>query len=107
MKAALAAAALAASFMTFATPAAAKKEAIAEAWEPGEGLLVPVSHRRRPGQPPPEEEDEALPEIDPDAVPPPLVAFPRESIPVPDRWRLVESIGVNERWWDPYNQNTL
>ena len=26
---------------------------------------------------------------------------------LPDRWRIVESIGVNERWWDPYNQNTL
>jgi hypothetical protein len=28
-------------------------------------------------------------------------------IPVPDRWRIVESIGVEERWYDPYNQNTL
>ncbi len=26
---------------------------------------------------------------------------------VPDRWRIVEAIGVNERWYDPYNQNTL
>lgn len=28
-------------------------------------------------------------------------------LPVPDRWRLVEDLGVHERWWDPYNQNTL
>jgi hypothetical protein len=29
-------------------------------------------------------------------------------LPVPDRWRLAESLGlVRSRWWDPYNQNTL
>lgn len=26
---------------------------------------------------------------------------------MPDRWRIVDNIGVKERWWDPYNQNTL
>lgn len=31
-----------------------------------------------------------------------------EQLPVamPDRWRIVETIGVNEHWYDPYNQNT-
>lgn len=29
------------------------------------------------------------------------------ALAVPDRWRLVEDIGVKERWWDPYHQNTL
>lgn len=61
--------------------------------------------RRRPGRP--EEERTDLPPIDPNAVPPPTRASPRESIPIPDRWRLVEAIGVHEKWWDPYNQNTL
>lgn len=61
-----------------------------------------TQERRRPG-----EEPRALPEIDPSAVPPPSRNVPRETLPVPDRWRLVEAIGVNERWWDPYNQNTL
>ncbi len=61
--------------------------------------------RRRPGTPLPEERP--LPEIDPNAVPPPLPTLPREMIPVPDRWRLIENIGVNERYWDPYNQSTL
>lgn len=28
-------------------------------------------------------------------------------ISIPDRWRIVENVGVRERWWDPYNQNTL
>ena len=26
---------------------------------------------------------------------------------MPDRWRIVESIGVNAKWWDPYNQNVM
>lgn len=39
---------------------------------------------------------------------PPPEAFPYDHIPVPDRWRLIQSLGiVRERWWDPYNQNTL
>ncbi|MCP2017426.1 MAG: hypothetical protein OSA41_07405 [Erythrobacter sp.] len=38
---------------------------------------------------------------------PPPEAFPIDQVPIPDRWRLVESLGlVTERWWDPYNQNT-
>jgi hypothetical protein len=38
---------------------------------------------------------------------PPPEAFPTDQIPVPDRWRLIESLGlVRERWFDPYNQNT-
>jgi hypothetical protein len=35
-------------------------------------------------------------------------AFPTDQIPVPDRWRLVESLGlVREHWLDPYHQNSL
>lgn len=38
---------------------------------------------------------------------PPPEAFPTDQIPIPDRWRLVETLGVvKERWFDPYNQNT-
>lgn len=38
---------------------------------------------------------------------PPPQAFPTEDIPIPDRWRLIETLGlVKERFWDPYNQNT-
>ncbi len=38
---------------------------------------------------------------------PPPEAFPVDQVPIPDRWRLIESLGlVKERWWDPYNQNT-
>jgi len=63
------------------------------------------SDRRRPGRP--EQQRRELPPIDPNAVAPPSRALPRETIPVPDRWRIVESIGVKDNWLDPYNQNTL
>lgn len=64
-----------------------------------------VAQQRRPGKPPPQRlEPRQIPE---DAIRPPSPNLPHEFIPVPDRWRLIEAIGVNEKWWDPYNQNTL
>lgn len=83
----------------------AGKEEVFEFRDAGQGVLMAQdAPRRRPGPP---AEPEALPPIDPKAVPPPAPALPRETLPVPDRWRLIEAVGVNERWWDPYNQNTL
>jgi hypothetical protein len=62
--------------------------------------------RRRPGQ------VQTYPQRDPQDNPgavgaPPPEAFPDDHFPIPDRWRLIEQYGVKERWWDPYNQNTL
>ena len=38
---------------------------------------------------------------------PPPQAFPTDQLPIPDRWRLIESLGlVRENLFDPYNQNT-
>ncbi|WP_086607854.1 hypothetical protein [Erythrobacter donghaensis] len=38
---------------------------------------------------------------------PPPEAFPTDQLPIPDRWRLIESLGlVKENLFDPYNQNT-
>jgi hypothetical protein len=38
---------------------------------------------------------------------PPPQAFPTDQIPIPDRWRLIESLGlVKENLFDPYHQNT-
>ncbi|MFN4038763.1 MAG: hypothetical protein ACK4IB_05460 [Erythrobacter sp.] len=38
---------------------------------------------------------------------PPPSAFPTDQLPIPDRWRLIETLGlVRENLLDPYNQNT-
>lgn len=48
-----------------------------------------------------------LPPIDPAKVPPPMAEVRRESLPVPDRWRIMEGLGIKQNNWDPYNQNVL
>ncbi|MDE1467278.1 hypothetical protein [Aurantiacibacter sp. D1-12] len=65
-----------------------------------------IDGRRRPGfvgdLPDPVTQD------NPGAVrAPPPQAFPIDQIPVPDRWRLIQTLGiVEEDPFDPYNQNT-
>jgi hypothetical protein len=62
--------------------------------------------RRRPGRQP--TYPERAVQVNPGAVEaPPPDAFPTDHIPVTDRWRVVETLGVHARWFDPYNQNTL
>jgi hypothetical protein len=63
--------------------------------------------RRRPGLQ--QELPDRLTQDNPGAVrAPPPEAFPVDQVPVPDRWRLIETLGVvKERWFDPYRQNTL
>ncbi len=47
-----------------------------------------------------------LPPIDPSKVSPPEPILPRESLAVPDRWRILEGLGViKQRFKDPYHQN--
>ena len=48
-----------------------------------------------------------LPPIDPNQVPEPGRLVPRTSLPVPDRWRIMELLGQKDQWWDPYNSNTI
>ena len=69
---------------------------------------VLIDGRRRPGVPQ-HELPEGVSQTNPGAVrAPPPEAFPTDQIPVPDRWRLIESLGVvKERWFDPYAQSTL
>lgn len=68
-----------------------------------------IEGRRRPGYNP--DLPERLTQDNPGALrPPPPEAFPgiEDQLPVPDRWRLIETLGVvKERWFDPYHQNTL
>ncbi len=40
-------------------------------------------------------------------IPRPRLTDYVQAIPVPDRWRIVETLGETERWWDPYNRNVL
>ena len=49
----------------------------------------------------------ALPPIDPKQVPPPSALEPRVSVSVPDRWRIMDSLGAPTPWFDPYNHNVL
>ena len=48
-----------------------------------------------------------LPPIDPNQVPEPARLATRISLPVPDRWRIMELLGQKDHWWDPYNINTI
>lgn len=73
---------------------------------PGDVDPESVDGRRRPGY------NERLPDrLSQDNIgavrAPPPEAFPADQVPIPDRWRLIQSLGVvKERWFDPYNQNT-
>lgn len=69
-----------------------------------------------PGTAPPQAEGEAprevrrMPRRPPDSVSPiprPQVTDYVDSVPVPDRWRIVEALGYRERRLDPYNRNVL
>ena len=77
-------------------------------------LKVAQLQRRRPGYPEPQPYQ--LPsQPEPNSQtglqrtePPPPRTGPDEFIPVPDRWRLINDLGlVKEKWWDPYNRNIL
>ena len=40
-------------------------------------------------------------------VPRPTAEQFAEAVPMPDRWRIVNTLGYPDNWWDPYNQNTI
>ncbi len=61
--------------------------------------------RRRPGHP--YERWTPSPPQNPDNVDPAPVDQVGEFLPVPDRWRIMESLGFKHPWYDPYNQNQL
>lgn len=59
--------------------------------------------RRRPGHPVPERKEREI--INPENVDPAPIDAVGEFVPVPDRWRIMESLGFKFPWYDPYNQN--
>lgn len=97
-----------------ASDAAAQEPAASTAPEPTPADSEPaptiddiLEGRRVPGRqkdlPPPVVQD------NPGAVrAPPPEAFPKDEVPIPDRWRLAGALGVTKpRLVDPYNQNFL
>lgn len=88
-------------------PGTARLETEEEAG-PVDPTLAPIDGRRVPGFGGKDLPD-AVQQFNQGAVAPPRPGdFPRDFIPVPDRWRLVETLGlVKSNWKDPYNQNTL
>lgn len=66
-----------------------------------------LAQLRRPGVPPREAPTEAPLVVDPTAVPPPSPALRYEMAPIPDRWRLVDTLGVRDEPWNPYRQSTI
>ena len=81
---------------TIVSPVAGEASTIADA---------PGLERRRPqGEP----LEPRLPVIDPAQVPPPSPWVRRETLPVPDRWRIVKSLGLLPyNRWDPYHPNVI
>lgn len=98
---------LPAAMLALAQPAAPAPEPEAEEPAPPPIDNQSIDGRRRPGYEAPL--PEAVTQDNPGAVrAPPPEAFPTDQVPIPDRWRLIETLGVvKERWFDPYNQNTL
>lgn len=71
----------------------------------GAPVLATDYGRRIPGRSAP---PAAKPQtINPNLVEPPQPNLPHEIIPVPDRWRIMDALGLVPKWWDPYNQNYL
>lgn len=83
---------------TTVTPAGPTPTAAPEEKKPP----APEIDRERPSSEPLKYE---LPPIDPRQVEPPTPLVPRESVPLPDRWRIMDILGFKFPWYDPYNHN--
>ena len=66
---------------------------------------APLEGRRKPGRA--ESFPAPVQQNNPGAVrAPPPEAFPTDQLPLPDRWRVIQTLGlVKQRWFDPYHQN--
>ena len=60
-----------------------------------------VAQLRRPGVPPREPVPDSPLVVDPTAVPPPSPSLRYEMAPVPDRWRLADTLGILDEPWNP------
>lgn len=82
---------------------AARRDAAAQPLPSSEELDYiqrgPADARRRPAY--------GLPQLRADQVPPPQAALSRETVPVPDRWRIMQALDFRFPVYDPYHQNVL
>jgi hypothetical protein len=89
-------------------PPAPPGETAPDPWEEDVPAVDPqiIEGRERPGYTAPL--PERIEQTNEGAIrPPPPQAFPTDQVPIPDRWRLIQSLGlVKENLLDPYNQNT-
>jgi hypothetical protein len=85
----------------------------AEAENPAAGTPAPVSNastRRRLRQDQWSRRSPAMSDRQPNpasVVPRPGLTDYVDRVPLPDRWRIVNTLGYPDNWWDPYNQNTI
>ncbi|UUX48638.1 hypothetical protein NUH88_14615 [Nisaea acidiphila] len=72
-------------------------------------LAAQTVERQRPGATPPSEIEERKPlsSAIQRRVAPPTRKDPSNIAPIPDRWRLIEAVGVEESILDPYNRNPI
>jgi hypothetical protein len=106
--------ALAATLAAIAvTPTPASAAPLLPAWLhwtallPGQTYNPEESHfpRRRPGHP--VRTIEQRPPQNPDHTDPAPYNMVGDFVPLPDRWRIMETLGFKFPWYDPYNQNIL
>jgi hypothetical protein len=64
-----------------------------------------VARERAPSETRPGPLKYPLPPIDPRKVEPPTPLEARGSVSVPDRWRIMDTLGFKFPWYDPYNHN--
>ncbi len=70
---------------------------------PGESSAEPAYQRQGRVRAP--EQARATNPVSP--IPRPTIDDYVSSVPVPDRWRIVDTLGYHDRWFDPYNRNVL
>ena len=69
---------------------------------PAQPAYPPPPPSGQPAYPPP-----GAPTAGPSRIPRPALTDYVAAVPVPDRWRIVETLGLEEHWYDPYNRNVL
>jgi len=78
--------------------------ATAQPSEPGKPPAAAPAYQRQGRVRAPEVARETNP-VSP--VPRPTIDDYVSAVPVPDRWRIVDALGYQDRWFDPYNRNIL